>query len=268
MTLSKTLTVLHTNDFHNHLSAPQAAYIQSEKGKRENVLLLDSGDAISAGNVGVRPGGEPILTLMSAIGYDAMTLGNREFHVADTLLRLKISKADFPALCANIRWREDKGETLPVLPSWVKTLPNGLRVAVFGLTVPMVTPRMTARLVSAFVFDDPVQAARDQIARLRPKADALIALTHIGLREDERLAAACPELDLIVGGHSHHKLHEPSVVGGVSIVQAGWFGHFLGETQLAWQGGLPKPVVTGHLAALPAGNGAKESRAKESRAKE
>jgi 2',3'-cyclic-nucleotide 2'-phosphodiesterase (5'-nucleotidase family) len=243
----KTLTLLHTNDFHNHLSAAQAAFIQHKKAELENVLLLDSGDAISAGNVGVRPGGEPILTLMSETGYEAMTLGNREFHVADTLLRLKISKADFPVLCANLRWRDDKGQTLPTVPSFQKTLPNGLRVGIFGLTVPMVTPRMTARLVSAFVFDDPVTAAQAQIARLRPDVDALIALTHIGLREDERLASACPELDLIIGGHSHNKLHEPQVVNGVPIVQAGWFGHFLGETQLVWSEGLQKPMVMGRL---------------------
>jgi 2',3'-cyclic-nucleotide 2'-phosphodiesterase (5'-nucleotidase family) len=245
---SKTLTLLHTNDFHNHLSASQAAFIKHEKDQLENVLLLDSGDAISAGNVGVRPGGEPILTLMSETGYAAMTLGNREFHVADTLLRLKISKADFPVLCANIRWRDDKGETLPTVPALIKTLPNGLRVGIFGLTVPMVTPRMTARLVSAFVFDDPILAAQEQIVRLRPDVDALIALTHIGLREDERLASACPELDLVIGGHSHNKLHEPQIVNGVPIVQAGWFGHFLGETILTWEEDLSqKPMVTGRL---------------------
>jgi len=241
------LTLLHTNDFHNHLNARQADFIRAAKAAREDVLLLDSGDAVSAGNVGVRPGGEPILTLMSETGYDAMTLGNREFHVADALLRLKIGKALFPILCANIRWREDQGETLPVVPSFVKTLPNGLRVGVFGLTVPMVTPRMTARLVSAFVFDDPVMVARRQIEALRPLVDALVALTHIGLREDERLAASCPELDLIVGGHSHNKLGEPKVVGGVPIVQAGWFGHFLGETELTWDAPGKRPRVTGRL---------------------
>ena len=244
------ITLLHTNDFHNHLSARQAKFIHQAKVAQENVLLLDSGDAVSAGNVGVRPGGEPILTLMSETGYDAMTLGNREFHVVDTLLRLKISKAAFPILCANIRWREDQGETLPVVPFLVKTLPNGLRVGVFGLTVPMVTPRMTARLVSAFVFDDPVTVAQHQIETLRPSVDALVALTHIGLREDERLAAACPELDLVIGGHSHTKLSEPKVVGGVPIVQTGWFGHFLGETELTWAAPGARPLVTGRLVDL------------------
>ena len=243
-------TLLHTNDFHNHLNARQAEFIRQAKAAHENVLLLDAGDAVAAGNVGVRPGGEPILTLMSETGYDAMTLGNREFHVADTLLRIKINKAAFPILCANIRWREDQGETLPVVPSLVKSLPNGLRVGVFGLTVPMVTPRMTARLVSAFVFDDPVAEARRQIEVLRPQVDALVALTHIGLREDERLAASCPELDLIIGGHSHNKLGEPKVVGDVPIVQAGWFGHFLGETELIWDTPGVRPQVTGRLVDL------------------
>ncbi|MBV9848341.1 MAG: metallophosphoesterase, partial [Armatimonadetes bacterium] len=198
-----TVHILHTNDFHNHLSPAQAQVIRRAKEALEDVLLLDAGDAVSAGNIGVRPGGEPILTRMSETGYDAMTLGNREFHVADALLRCKINRARFPVLCANVRWKEDTGEALPVQPHVLKTLPNGLRVAVFGLTVPMVTPRMAARALSAFLFDDPVDAARRQIAALRPQADVLIALTHIGIREDERLAAACPELALIVGGHSH-----------------------------------------------------------------
>ena len=245
-----TLSILHTNDFHNHLSPAQAETIRQAKASHDNVLLLDSGDAISAGNMGVRPGGEPILTLMSETGYDAMTLGNREFHVADALLRLKICKANFPILSANIRWRDDQGETLPTVPHFIKTMPNGLRVGVFGLTVPMVTTRMAARLVSAFVFDAPVPAAQAQIALLRPKVDVLIALTHIGLREDERLAAACPELDLIIGGHSHNVLEELKMVGGVPIAQAGWFGHWLGETTLEWDTTGSRRRVTGRLSPL------------------
>jgi 5'-nucleotidase/UDP-sugar diphosphatase len=245
-----TLHLLHTNDFHNHLSPAQAETIRQAKASHENVLLLDSGDAISAGNLGVRPGGEPVLTLMSETGYDVMTLGNREFHIADALLRLKVCKATFPILSANIRWRDDHGESLPTVPHFLKTLPNGLRVGVLGLTVPMVTTRMAARLVSAFVFDDPVRIAREQIALLRPNVDALIALTHIGLREDERLAANCPELDLIVGGHSHNVLDELKIVGGVPIAQAGWFGHWLGETILEWDTNGGRPRVTGRLVSL------------------
>lgn len=238
-----TLHVLHTNDFHNHLSEAQAEVIRQAKAGLENVILLDAGDAISAGNVGVRPGGEPILVRMTEAGYDAMTMGNREFHVADALLRTKISKAGFPVLCANIRWREDRGEALPVVPSVTLTPANGLRVGVFGLTVPMVTERMAARVVSAYLFDDPVSAARAQIAALRPNVDVLIALTHIGLRQDEKLAAACPKLDLIVGGHSHDTIPTPKVVNSVPIVQTGWYGHNLGHVTVEAEQGRVMQVV-------------------------
>ena len=244
-----TLDILHTNDFHNHLSDAQAQTIRAAKNGLENVLLLDAGDAVSAGNIGVRPGGELILTRMSETGYDAMTLGNREFHVADALLRAKIGKAQFPILCANVRWREDRGEALPLGPHIVKTLPNGLRVGVFGLTVPMVTPRMAARVVSAFLFDDPIAVGRAQIEALRPTVDVLIALTHIGIREDERLAQTCPELDLVIGGHSHVVLPAPQIVGGVPIVQGGWFGHYLGRVTLEATGGKAR-LAAGHLTSL------------------
>lgn len=244
-----TLHILHTNDFHNHFTQAQAAQVRTVRASLENSLLLDAGDAVSAGNIGVRPGGEPILTLMSETGYDAMTLGNREFHVADALLRLKIRDAVFPILCANIRWRADTGDVLPVIPHFVKTMPDGLRVAVFGLTIPMVTPRMAARVVSAFLFDDPIVVARAQISLLRPQADVIIALTHIGLREDERLAASCPELDVIIGGHSHVVLPAPQLVASVPIAQAGWFGHYLGHLTLETKAGR-KPSIVGHLLSL------------------
>lgn len=248
-----TLHVLHTNDFHNTLTERQARAIGRAKSELESVLLLDAGDAVKAGNLGVTLGGERILTWMSEAGYDAMTMGNRESHVVDALLRQKIADAAFPILCANLRWREDRGEALPTVPHLVRVLPSGLRVGVFGLTVPMVTDRMATRHASAFVWDDPLTAARAQIAALRPQVDALIALTHIGLREDERLAQACPELALIVGGHTHAVLAEPCRVNGVPIVQAGGGRRrdtYLGRVVLEWDMPGGKPRASGRLEPL------------------
>ena len=48
-----------------------------------------------------------------------------------------------------------------------------------GLTVPMVTPRMWERKLSAYVFDPPVQTAEQLLPALREliKPDLTIALT-------------------------------------------------------------------------------------------
>jgi 2',3'-cyclic-nucleotide 2'-phosphodiesterase (5'-nucleotidase family) len=239
--------IFHTNDFHNHLKPAQADKIQAAHAEYPGALLLDSGDAISAGNVGVRPGGEPILTLMSQLGYDAMTMGNREFHVAAALLRHKIGEARFPVLCANIRWKDDQGEPLPALPYIVKELEQGVKVGIVGVTVPMVTERMAAKALSAFLFDDPVAVVTRIAGELRPQVDVLLALTHIGLRQDERLAAACPDLDLIIGGHSHDVLTEPKIVCGVPILQAGWYGHYLGHATVVPRAGDRRAVVSDEL---------------------
>jgi 2',3'-cyclic-nucleotide 2'-phosphodiesterase (5'-nucleotidase family) len=83
----------------------------------------------------------------------------------------------------------------------------------------MITPRMKVAALSAYLFDPPLEVARAWVARLRSEADLLIALTHIGIQRDRLLAEACPELDVILGGHSHTPTATPEQVGSV------WLSH-------------------------------------------
>src|SRR5437016_6383316 len=102
--------LLHTNDFHNHLVPLQAARLLALRRELgEGGLLLDAGDAVSAGNVTYHAAGEPILGVMSDCGYDAMTVGNREFHFTAVGFRAKVSNARFPVLCANVRRSRTSG---------------------------------------------------------------------------------------------------------------------------------------------------------------
>ncbi|MDO8587837.1 MAG: metallophosphatase [Armatimonadota bacterium] len=224
------MTIFHTNDFHNAFDERKAARLKSLKDQTPDSLLLDAGDAIWAGNVYVRPGGEPALRLMSRAGYDAMAMGNREFHFMQSGLRRKIGWAEFPVLCANIRPARPRAR-IPVTPFITKEL-GGLRIAVLGLTVPMITERMLSRKVSAFVFDDPIAVAAKLVPELRPTHDLVIALTHIGLKEDRRLSVEVPGIDLIIGGHTHALLDSPEMVGGTAIVQAGSWGRHVGRLQI------------------------------------
>lgn len=248
MSASTILHILHTNDFHNALTDAGAARLRQAIIALGNApyLLLDAGDAIKAGNVGVNPFGEPILDRMSDLGYHAMTLGNREFHVVSAALETKINRARFPVLCANIRPRKPDGPLPPVAAHRVFEV-GGVRVIVFGVTVPMVTERMKVAPMSQFLFDDAVKTAERLTGELRPQADLLIALTHIGLREDARLARAVPALDLIIGGHSHVSLPRPEEVNGVSIVQAGWHGRSYGHVTAVRENGETRWRIEGAL---------------------
>lgn len=222
------LTILHTNDFHGKLSDRAAERIACEKSTAEHCLLLDGGDAIPSGNIYYRPGGEPILTRMSELGYHAMAMGNREFHFLGPGLKSKVKLARFPILCANLHSELELGQL--VAPTVV--LKVGMKVGVFGLTVPMITKRMMVSKVSPFWFGDPIQAAAKIVAELKSKTDLLIALTHIGLKADMELAQSVPGIDIIVGGHTHAVLDKPVVVGETSIVQAGAWGRFLGRVDV------------------------------------
>ena len=97
-------TLLHTNDFHNHLTDAQADYLrQMRTAVGTRGLLLDAGDAVASGNITYKPSGEAVLKTMNTIGYDAMTVGNREFHFSRPGFHCKVGLAHFPVLCANMR---------------------------------------------------------------------------------------------------------------------------------------------------------------------
>lgn len=105
---------------------------------------------------------------------------------------------------------------------------KGVRLGIFGVMVPMVTEKMASRAASSFLWDQPIPVAVEKARELRKQVDLVIALTHIGVREDRRLAEASNDIDLILGGHSHTVLEEPEIVQGTYICQGGSHGRFAG----------------------------------------
>lgn len=226
------LVILHTNDMHNHLRKDRATrfrQIVEEERAKGVCLLLDAGDAVGAGNVTFNPAGEPILDLMSDLGYNAMSVGNREFHFTEMGFRAKLSRARFPVLCANVRPR---GEASLPVQSYLRLTIGEVRIGIIGLTVPMITERMLSRRVSAYVFDDPIRRGCELAEELHPQVDLLIALTHIGLKRDMELAHATDKFALIVGGHSHSLLEQALREGRTAIVQAGNYARYVGRVRV------------------------------------
>lgn len=116
----------------------------------------------------------------------------------------------------------------------------GLRVGLIGLM-----GRAAAEISPAaapLTFDDPIETTRDLVAELRAPphdVDLVVVLSHSGSApppfrdEDEALAEAVPDIDVIVSGHTHD-LVPAKRVGHAWIVQAGSYGRTVGELQLAW----------------------------------
>jgi 2',3'-cyclic-nucleotide 2'-phosphodiesterase (5'-nucleotidase family) len=224
----KAAVILHTADLHNRLSAAAAGRLKELKQARPGALLLDSGDAVSAGNLSFRMQGEPILKLMAETGYDAMAMGNRESHPSCLALGAKLRDADFPVLAANLVARHGR------LPAAVRRHmvfhACDLRVAVMGIAPQMTSPASVWARVTDCVFEDPVESAAGLAPRLKGEADLVICLSHCGLTTDRQIAAI-PEVDLVLGGHSHRQAIERMPRRAV-VVHAGCYGSHVSLTEI------------------------------------
>ena len=242
-----TCTILHTSDFHNRLTPAKAQHLARLKAEAPDALLLDSGDAIGAGNLGFRPRGEPALRLMTEAGYDAMAMGNRESHPTRAVLERKLADAGFPVLAANLM---AKRQPLPekVRSHIIKRLPNGLRVAVVGLAPQITRPDSWWGRVTDYVFADPEKTAAGLVRKLRPEADLVILLTHLGPGWDRRLAAV-PGVDLVLGGHGHVEIMPPEQVGAAYVAHPGAYAEAVARIAVEVGDGKVERVA-GELIAL------------------
>ena len=219
--------IIHTNDFHDRLS-PNAAnrLVGIVESCPYPHLVLDAGDCIKAGNLGASIGQERIWNEMRRVGYDAITVGNRETHPMLSVVRGKLAGAPCPVLSAN-QVTKSGTASLP-FTSHICVERAGLKIGVIGVTVPMVTRRSKMSIAWDTVFEPPIETVKTIAQTLRGHVDVLIALTHIGIAADRALAEAVPDVDVIVSGHSHRLHTEPEVVNGIPILQAGSFGRFAG----------------------------------------
>jgi hypothetical protein len=74
--------------------------------------------------------------------------------------------------------------------------------------------------------------AAQKAGELKAQCDVVICLSHLGTSLDMVLADNVPNIDVIVGGHSHDVFDQAVIRNGKIIVQAGEFGKYLGELKL------------------------------------
>jgi 5'-nucleotidase/UDP-sugar diphosphatase len=250
-------------------AAARAALIDRARSRTPDLLLLDAGDVIQGTPAYNLFRGVPDTRSMSLMRYDAVALGNHDLDDGPAAWRSLRAFADYRVLSANVfaaaesSWGEPiKAMVAPALRAgarWVggarvaDAVPlrylarpyeirewRGLRIAILGLTTGDLTHIVRISANRGVAVADPIAVARILVPELRTQADLVIALTHIGLDQDRKLAEKVPGIDLIVGGHSHTRLFEPEYAGtgagpwasGVPIVQTGSWGDRIGRTVL------------------------------------
>lgn len=238
---SKSVCILHSNDLHGRLDLALADRIAPYRADCD--LYFDSGDCIKAGNLAVPLRPEMVWSILDSLKCTASVPGNRESHILKSAMEAKLAGHTHPILCANLY---EKGGARMLAPSLTLEL-NGLRIGVLGVMVPMVTDRMQSKAVSQLIWTQPIPEAVALASAMRPDCDLVVALTHIGFRQDQLLAEATPDIDLILGGHSHTILEQPIKIQDTWICQGGSHGRFLGRYVWTQGRGITKSQLL-HLA--------------------
>lgn len=217
------IRILHTNDFHGSLN--QERFEALTKIRKERDLYFDSGDLIKTGNLGIPTKPDPGWAYLAKLDCSASVPGNRESQLVKAAFDAKLAGHVHPLLCANLF---DRQGNRPLADS-IQLDIQGLKVGVLGVMVPMVTERMASKALSQYLWTQPIDTALELAGELRKVCDRVIALTHIGLRNDVALAEASDSIDLIFGGHSHSVLEQPQRVANAWICQGGSHGRFYGD---------------------------------------
>jgi 2',3'-cyclic-nucleotide 2'-phosphodiesterase (5'-nucleotidase family) len=241
----QSVTILHFNDFHGNLLTPEddadlgglariATTVDRIRAENEaagaETLLLIAGDVLQGTPLSTVFHGEADVMALNLMGVDAVAVGNHEFDYGMPNLHRLIEMANFPFLSANVRRKTDGSL---VFGGTERFMVGDEMVVVLGLTTPETRVTTMPSNVENLNFDDAAESAAllaDRITRSRDRV--VVALTHLGYEADLQLARGVPELDVVVGGHSHTEVKEAVCMANALVVQARHHGEYLGRLDL------------------------------------
>ena len=234
--------------------------IEAQRAQNPDTLVIDGGD-FSMGTLiqTVFETQAAELRMLGYLGCDVTTFGNHEFDyrskgLANMLTSAQASGDAVPAMVVcNVDWDTMEAEGLTEGQQRLKdafaaygvsdytVLEKGdvdiAVVGVFGKDALACAPTCELK------FEDPIEAVKQTVADIKANEDVdmIICVSHSGTwedeskSEDELLAKAVPDLDLILSGHTHTEIEEPIQHGSTYVVSCGEYGKNLGELTLTQQ---------------------------------
>lgn len=234
------LTLFHTNDTHSYFLPrpavwrddgkmvggviPLAWHLEDQRQSTTADIFVDAGDFMTGNPVcSLEEDGIPgvaVARMMTQLGYDVGVVGNHEFDIGGEKTARLVHQFGFPLLAGDIV--DDKGN--PVFRRDPVILERGgLKVGVMGVSCKGMEEVVTAAKFGDWSMADQAEIVRGLVDTIDHKTDLIILITHNGVDGDKELARQLEGsgVDVIVGGHSHTRLKEPELEGGILIVQAG-----------------------------------------------
>jgi len=191
--------------------------------KNPNVVTVLAGDFLSPSVTGTlrhegkRIRGKQTVETMNALGVDLVVFGNHEFDYDDLAdLQARLDESNFTWLAGNARlktntWtmqffknRSGGQEICPdnKILAFKDADGTTLNLGIFGVLI-------DSGKKPYVEYSDWAVAAQKSYDALLPKTDVCVALTHLAIENDLKLAAMFPNIPLVMGGHEHENTRQP-----------------------------------------------------------
>ena len=214
-------TILQFNDVYEILSprgndggslARVAAIRDKLRQENPNTITMLAGDffspspmmdAIDSTSGDKRLAGRQVVAVLNEFRLDLATFGNHEFDLKAAEFFDRMRECRFGWVSSNVS--DQTGNPFVGVPRhkvlrFVNERGTTVRIGVISVT-------SDSKKTDYVSCGNPIAAARVAVAALSGRCEILIALTHLKVDEDKALAAAVPEIDLILGGHEHEALY-------------------------------------------------------------
>lgn len=270
MAKTSSLTLLYTSDVHGNAMpilygtnepadiglAKYATIVKEAREANEHVIVIDNGDLIQGTPLMThyvkkhRDKENPMIGIMNHLQIDAGVIGNHEFNFGEKVLSEAIHQSNYPWLSANIvNSSSNKPRFGP--PYIVKTLENGIRVAIVGVTTHFIPNWESPHHIKGLTFLDACNTLEKWVKHIRSeeKPDILIASYHGGFERDiesgektEKLTGEnqayqmCEQIegiDILLTGHQHRKL--VGEINGKLVIQPGNNCQTYGQVQIVME---------------------------------
>jgi len=257
-----TVTIVHLNDVYEIVPveggragglARVATVLKRLKATRAPVLTTLGGDYLSPSALGTaivdgRPlAGRQMVDVLNATGVDWATFGNHEFDVSEAAFRAHLSQATFRLVSSNVT--DAAGQPFAGVPTSAI-----VPVTVDGrtITLGLVGVTIDSTRKPWVTYGDAIPAMRAEVEKLRGRVDAVVALTHLALDQDDQLVSAVPGIDLVLGGHEHENWLMYRGARFVPVVKADANVRSLAVVSLTFGAAGTRPEVSARLMPIDA----------------
>lgn len=222
------LHLFHSNDIHSHFEHwySIASIIRNMNLKYgERMCYVDVGDHIDRSHTYTEALlGKGNVAMLNEVGVNVATIGNNEGITLSKAQLIDLYRdAQFDVVVSNLY--DNNGQRPAFAKAYSIQQVGDYKIGFIGATAEY--PLYYGPL--GWTITPPIAALKKYADILRPQVDILVCLSHLGKDLDDDICRQIPQLDIVLGAHTHHYFEQGKWVNGVLQAAAGRYGDWLGH---------------------------------------